>query len=244
MTKSRLIKWKTNWLIEEKMGQETHIATRNYYFDGQLCGRVELTDGLAKQFGGYKLIEKDIRNIISWLNHIEILLKPYDTKENPQEECLISTDRDTFQVIKGLFVASVTFYGKLFTKANGRKVKLESAWLTTDDLLLFHEELMLLRHTYTAHSGEDSAEISNTVLAVDPIRLRQTPPELFCELTQPDSIGVKDIAIFKKLLDELHDKVNNKINELGQLILQKEVSEKGIDHLYSKIKGTPNKHIE
>lgn len=241
--KARLKKWKVDWIIEERLDPVTGQMTNRYYFKERLCGRVKLDNGIAKQLAGYKLIEKDLRNIISWLNQIQVLMEKFDEEEFTWEGNVMSPDRDTFQIIKGLFVASITFYGKIFTKAAGRRVKLESTWFSSDELLSGHNYIMSLRHSYAAHSGEDSPEKADIILAIDPVRRRETAPQLFCELMQPDTVGPEDITTFKKIVDELHEKVKNKISELSQLIFQKEVIEKGMNHLYRQIKGTPNKRL-
>jgi hypothetical protein len=241
--KSRFKKWDDDWIIEERVDSITRHMTNRYYFRKRLCGRVKLVGGLSKQLAGYHLIEKDLRNIAEWLNRIQVLMEEVAPNDSKGKECFISPDRNTFQLIKGLFVASITFYGKLFTKAAGRRVKLERSWFVSDELRSEHDDIMSFRHTFAAHSGKDSPEAANIILAIDPVRRRDTPPQLFCELIQPDTIGFEDISMFKKLAKTLHVKVNDKISELNKLIFEKEVIEKGMSNLYRQIKGTPNKRL-
>lgn len=241
--KSRLKKWNTYWTIQERVDSISGRLPNRYYFHSRLCGRVKLEGGLTAQLAGYYLIEKDLRNIIEWLNHIQLLMKEASPDDYMKQESFISSNRKTFQIIKGLFVASVTFYGKLFTQAAGRRVKLERSWFVSDELRSEHDDVMSFRHTYAAHSGKDSPESAIIILAIDPVKRRETPPQLFCELSQPDTVGYEDISMFKKLVETLHDKVDNKISELNELILKNEVLEKGMNYWHRKIKGTPNKRL-
>lgn len=241
--KSRFKNWKNDWVIEERVDPVSGHLTNRYYFKERLCGRVKLDSGISKQLAGYRLIEKDLRNILSWLKQIQLLREKVDPKNFKGKEYVISPDRDTSQIIKGLFVASIAFYGKLFTKAAGRRVKLERSWFGSDELLSEHDYIMFLRHTFAAHSGENSPEMANIILAIDPVRRRETAPELFCELIQPDTVGYEDTTTFEKLVDALHVRVNDKISELSHRIFKKEVVEKGMSHLYRQIKGTPNKRL-
>ena len=238
--KSRFKKWDDDWIIEERVDSITRRMANRYYFRKRLCGRVKLVSGLSKQLSGYHLIEKDLRNIADWLNRIQVLMEEAAPNNLKEKESFISPDRDTFQLIKGLFVASITFYGKLFTKAAGRRVKPERSWFVSDELRSEHDDIMSFRHTFAAHSGKDSPESANIVLAIDPVRRRETPPQLFCELMQPDSVRYEDVLMFNRLVKTLHVKVNDKISELNKLIFEKEVIEKGISYLYRQIKGTPN----
>jgi len=241
--KSRIKKWTTDWLIEERVDSISGRMSHRYYFRKRLCGRVKLEGSLTARVAGYHLIEKDLRNITEWLNQIQTLMKEATPNDYRKQECFIGSNRSTFQIIKGLFVASVTFYGKLFTKAAGRRVKLERTWFTSDELRSEHDDIMSFRHTFTAHSGKGSPESADVILAIDPVRRRMTAPQLFCELTQPDTVSYEDISMFKRLVKSLHDKVNDKISELNKLILKKEVLEKGMDYWYRQIRGTPNKRL-
>ena len=172
--KSRFKEWKKDWIIEEKIDPSTGHLANNYYFRRRLCGRIVLKSGLAKQLAGYRLIEKDIRNIVAWLNHIHSLMEKIDPNGFRGDDYQLSPDRDISQVIKGLFVACVTFYGKLFTKATGRRVKLERSWLVSDEMVSDHDEIMSVRHTYAAHSGDGSPEKINIIIAGKRIGVRSS----------------------------------------------------------------------
>ncbi|MGZ7307030.1 hypothetical protein ACXWRJ_09320, partial [Streptococcus pyogenes] len=93
---------------------------------------------ISEQYGAYSLIEKDLRSVIIWLNEIEKLApEDLDRWKNP----------DKMNLVKGLFVAALTFYGKCFTSCEGRRVKLEKTIIDPEYLDL-HDHIMKLRHNF------------------------------------------------------------------------------------------------
>ena len=109
---------------------------------------------MARQMSGYVLIEKDLRSAAIWLAEInkirgdDVLLDHKGSRH--------SKDRERYNLVKGLFVAALTFYGKAFSQCEGRRVKLERRQLETE----FHEahdEAISFRNYFAAHSGKFQA---------------------------------------------------------------------------------------
>lgn len=181
------------WVVEERLAGEsdddaTGRATRSYYYREQLAIRQELDSKIAKRVSGFTLIEKDIRTIKS-----ETLrsLVPADLGLAPK-----------ILVARAVFVAIVTTYGKLFVTAEGRSTSLDAkGWVSTEHKT-WHEQLMHMRHSFTAHAGE-GAESCETVLVIDCALSDRTGPRLFTELLQPTFPGLPELEGIEQLLSVL-----------------------------------------
>ena len=117
--RSRIKKWRTDWSIEERVDPISGRIPNRYYFRKRLCGRVKLEGSIAARAAGYHLIEKDLRNITEWLNQIQTLMKEAAPNDYVNQEYFIASNRSTFQIIKGLFVATLLFTGSFSQKPQG-----------------------------------------------------------------------------------------------------------------------------
>src|SRR5690606_22830055 len=103
-------------------------------------------------------------------------------------------------VVKALFVASLTFYGKAFTEAQGRRTQLNLD-LISPDFREFHLEVMRYRHHYAAHSGESKIETSNTYLLLITNEKNHFNPTLYTSRMQPSLFSPKQLLnLFKHVL--------------------------------------------
>lgn len=197
-----------------------------YYYEGKLAPSVRMTDKISEQYGAYSLIEKDLRSVIFWLEEIERLSpEPIDRPKNP----------DKMNLIKGLFVAALTFYGKCFASCEGRKIKLERKFVDEEHLDT-HEHIMKLRYNFAAHSGAENFEEVKVSLALHPSKKSDMKPQLYTELVQPDYISGEEFA-FKALAESLRKKVFEKRALVGDTVLEKIVAPKGKMHWYRKAKA-------
>jgi hypothetical protein len=69
---------------------------------------------------GYTMIEKDLRSALTWLDEIE--RRHVEHWSDKKRSFGRAEDRDNYNIVKGLFVALLTFYGKCFSKCEGRPV--------------------------------------------------------------------------------------------------------------------------
>ncbi len=212
------------WVIEEVF-DPIKGRYNKYYFGGKLAPQVLMTDKVSQQYAAYTLIEKDLRNVMFWLNEVERL------QPNSLERV---KDPDKMNVVKGLFVAALTFYGKCFTSCEGRKIKLE-AKMIPDQHLDTHEQVMRLRHNYAAHSGEGNFEEAKVSLVLHPNKKSEMKPQLYSELLQPDYISKQGLN-FGELVSDLQTIVLNKRSQVGDVVLEKIVRPKGKSHWYKLAK--------
>jgi hypothetical protein len=145
----------------------------------------------------------------------------------------INKDRETGGLVKALFVASISFYGKLFTVAKGRYVKLERSIYDIDKDKELHDELMKYRHGYTAHSGEDKVENVNVIIAIPPDKKAKIKPPLLCELYQPDSVSPEEVTGLIDLVNKLHVKILGKVETLDREVYRLDIMSKGLKYWHA-----------
>ncbi|ENO3977415.1 MAG: hypothetical protein ACRDCT_22595 [Shewanella sp.] len=212
------------WTIIENFTPSKGLNNK-YLYLGEPAPSVIMTDKISEQYGAYSLIEKDLRSVVFWLQEIENL-KPDDLDRLKKPEKM--------NLVKGLFVAALTFYAKCFTSCEGRRVKLDKSIFDTDDLKT-HERIMKLRHNFAAHSGAEGFEEVKVSLALHPNIESNMKPNLYSELFQPDYISGEQLA-FKALAEKLRGIVFEKRDSVGDRVLEKIVKPKGKQYWYEQAK--------
>ncbi|PMQ14743.1 hypothetical protein [Janthinobacterium sp. AD80] len=201
-----------------------------YYYNGKPCKRVMVDTRLSKQLAGYVLIEKDLRSVIVWLKEIDSIR----ASEPSVSGSVHAINRKTYNVIKGLFVAALTFYGKCFTRCEGRPVKLERKQVE-EKYRLKHDQLQNYRNNFAAHSG--ATDIENVKIAVIIPRLKKgyVHPEIYSELNQPDFFVAKSGEVdFIDVVENMRAVVLKKIQLLNEKIMKEEILPQGLDHWMKK----------
>ncbi|HCR0386334.1 hypothetical protein ACNZ3Z_12690 [Enterobacter kobei] len=181
------------WVIKE-IEHSSYEGHNHYYYLGKRAPVVKVgEEKLIKQYAGYTLIEKDLRSVLAWLNEIEkINPGPFARYENPHQ----------MDLIKGYYVAALTFYGKCFTASKGRGIKYDRVNVPEEHRDT-HDIIMEMRHNFTAHSGIgfESVKVS---LVLHPDIHSDMQPQLYTELRQPDLHQdlIKDMITIVKTLQE------------------------------------------
>jgi hypothetical protein len=218
--------------VKEIVEPQSGRVHRLYTFNKSPCRRVVLRSRLCDQLAGYTLIEKDLRSVVIWLTEIENLQSKWARPKDAR--VLKSPDRETYNIVKGLFVAALTFYGKCFSKCEGRPVKLERAQMA----IMFHsshDRCIRFRHNFAAHSGAERLEYVEIAL-VFPIKKKHlVEPELYRELFQPDMVlPIPGDATLIELAEHARSIALKKIDILYKKIMSEEVLPKGRDYWLSK----------
>ena len=169
--------------VKEFIDAKTGLAYRIYKYKRGDCRRVLLNSRLCGQLAGYSLIEKDLRSVRIWLGEIDARHTDRPTRNG--EIHGRSTDRANYNLIKGLFVAALTFYGKCFSKCEGRPVKLERVQVDARFHNL-HDECIAYRHNFAAHSGAKKLEHVEIALVSPAKHKDKVHFKLYRELAQPD----------------------------------------------------------
>jgi hypothetical protein len=217
---------KNHWEIREVLDRTTGEVERFYAYKRKPCKRIELSSPLARQLAGYSLIEKDLRSVATWLR--EIGARHTEATKGEGDGFGHSTDRETYTLIKGLFVAALTFYGKCFAHCEGRRIKLERAQLS-GRYLPTHDEAITYRHNFAAHSG--AAKLESVKVALVLPNKATVPPRIYQELQQPDLLWSRTReGSFAELVEHARSIADRKIEELTSKILSEEVLPKGLEY--------------
>ena len=218
-----------DWKVKEHIDPKTGIASRRYTYKNKSCKRKVIDTNYGRQLAGYCLIEKDLRNCIAWLSEIERLYA--SSGENKERGFAISGNREIFNVIKALYVAMITFYGKCFAGCEGRRVKLERSKIE-EKYRELHDHCIRHRNNYTAHSGAEKIETCQIVL-VYPSKVARNKPvktNLFTEIAQPDAMlvdkGEQQEVDLMGLFEHVKTQVERKIKLLTEKIYEEEITNK------------------
>lgn len=220
---STLIK-ENGWSIEQK--RINNERENKYFLNGKKTLHLYLENHLCSQYTAYSLIEKDLRSIISWQNSIKEIISNNDvlTREEHPEK---------LDLIKALFVASVTFYGKCFTKCDGRRVKLEERDIIDIEYKDIHKSIMNVRNNLAAHSGAEGFEKSRVALVLNPNIYAEKKYKIFIELMQLNYFRDTEEDEFYQLVLDLQKKIKKKISILENKILTEIVEKENPLHWYT-----------
>lgn len=199
----------------------TGKAHRIYTYNRRPAARVQIKSRLAEQLAGYTLIEKDLRSALVWLDDIN---KLFGTRVQNQKHFFENNnDRENGNLVKGLFVALLTFYGKCFSKCEGRPVKLERAQLDVKFHEL-HDECIEYRHNFAAHSGAKKIEYVEIALVYPLKYKKEVNFRLYQEIHQPDAFWpAAGYVSLHELLEHVREKVVSKIDRLTEKITNEEI---------------------
>lgn len=222
-----------DWSCIDYVDKSNGKFHRIYKYKKKPCRSVYLTSRLSQQLAGYALIEKDIRSSLIWLKEIKSIVGDIDRKKDGNYK--VSRDRETFNIVKGLFVAALTFYGKGFTKCNGRPVKLERIQID-EKYRSIHDIAISYRHNFAAHSGAERLETAHIALVVpDKVKPgRPVPTNLYIEINQPDlAWHTKDNELwFIDLFEHVQQLAKDKIKNLRRKIMEEEVNPKDLKEFF------------
>jgi hypothetical protein len=215
-----------NFAVKEFVEPKTGKVQRTYTYKRRPCHRKLLESRLCSQIAGYCLIEKDLRSVLIWLQEIDRLNNEmHGGVEIPVGEGTHyshGTDREKSNLVKGLFVAAITFYGKCFSQCDGRRVKLERTQLD-ERFRELHDECMSYRHNFAAHSGARKLEQVEIAL-VYPVKKNKGEFKVYKELNQPDSLWhFSEETSIVDLVEHGRSVANAKIELLYSKIIKEEV---------------------
>ncbi|MFJ2676844.1 hypothetical protein [Pseudomonas sivasensis] len=226
-------KMEDDWSHIDYVDKGTGKFYRIYKFKNKPCKSVYLKSRFSEHLAGYALIEKDIRSALIWLRKIKDLVGDLDEKKDGAFK--VARDREIYSIVKGLFVASLTFYGKGFSKCDGRPVKLERIQLD-EKFTEIHDIAMSYRHNFAAHSGAKRLEFASVALVI-PAKVKygkDLPMNLYTEINQPDLLwhGNGGEVGFIQLFEHVQAVVKGKIKWLTEKIYNEEVLPKGSAHFF------------
>ncbi|WP_028864291.1 hypothetical protein [Psychromonas aquimarina] len=233
-----------NIIKNHTINEKTGALKVEFFYKGKLCPSKEIKGPIINQYIGYYLILQDLKDVLTWLKKIDDFHPKEGVKETENNK-----EFDTFKyvlspenwkndgmLVKALYYSCLVVYGKCFTQAKGRKVKLERKNIEKR-LQKQHDLIMEYRNTIVAHSGE--GEWENGKLYVLP-----TPKELL--KNEGMNIHIEPIVnrldyeddrnsdeSFQFLVEHLIDSVEKKKKSLFEVILKDIIIPKGTEYWYS-----------
>ncbi|MBA6138187.1 MULTISPECIES: hypothetical protein [Pseudomonas] len=220
--------WFQRFFIDKKTGRKHRI----YKFRGRPCKRVVLKSKICDQLAGYALIQKDLKSAIDWMKEIERI---HSAQPKVDGGFFYAENREAYDLVKGLFVASLTFYGKCFSKCDGRPVKLEKRQLD-EKFHRLHDLGIKYRHNFAAHSGAEKLEVARVVVvAPDKWKKgRDLPYRIMSEIEQPDLVwqDEKDAVVWVELFEHVREFVLNKGQQLHDKIVESEILPNGVESIF------------
>lgn len=192
---------------------------------------IEINTRLSRHYCAYILIEKDFQDILGSIN---ILLELINAKEEKNE-----------LLIKGLSRAIVVTYGKCFTQADGRKVKLNAEIIPKEHKII-HDKLMDMRHNHVAHAGISQHETCRGIYVLPSEskarKLGTIPCTYFSELRQTLTTQIivhkETRLLIKHLLAIVEQKLAKKCSQM-----QKIYDNLDLNKIYKLAKKTPSNRI-
>ncbi len=221
-----------DWTLKEVVEPKTGKIHRLYWYKGKMCKRVLLDSPIARQLAGYVLIEKDLRSALVWLKEIDQIRgsDAFLDKKGSRS----AKDRDRYNIVKGLFVATLTFYGKAFAQCEGRRIKLERRQIDAE-FQGAHDEAISLRNNFAAHSGAKLLETAEIAIVLPPKSKSSLLPQLYREMNQPDfALITEEGKSLAELVEHARQIPLRKISELTDKLLQEEVLPKGYAYWAAK----------
>lgn len=172
--------------IENRQGIEIRTIrddngklSRLYREKGKLLPRLLLEGFYIEQMKAFRSLDKDLRNIQTWVK----ILNDLNIKNDFEKNRYPTMDNEDAAVSKGLFFAILALYGRCFTGAQNRKFTFDKKHVP-EKYREFHEELMHARHNFAAHKGDFEDENCQIALVVN-IKKNTLRPLFFSELQQP-----------------------------------------------------------
>ncbi|MEC9292494.1 MAG: hypothetical protein VX730_08840 [Pseudomonadota bacterium] len=213
--------WECRSVVNKSSGQVIY----SYFFKRKRVPHKYIKTQIAKRAVGYTLLKKDIKNIKYWANLSQAMHEEngHDFSQNFQRSSEIYTDLNLN--LKAILVATVTFYGKLFTTADGRKVKLEKK-MFSGEMLDTHNRLMGFRNHFAAHSGDEGIEWARLAFAISKKKGSFSAPYIGTELFQPSSVHFEDKHF--ELFDFIEKHIDTKREQVMQKVLDAELDKIGL----------------
>jgi hypothetical protein len=212
-------------IVQHSVDANTGVTEHRYLWDGVEAKKVQISGALAERIAGLTLIQKDLTNALRWIDRAIELAKPHISGSEPG--WFKDEDRNTFDDVKAYFIAALTFYGKCYTEAAGRKTQVSRDWLDVS-FRDAHDYYMAYRHGFAAHSGTERFELGKTFVLVAPDG-SDFIPVLPTARVQPDiAVSDKEEKGFRDLIEHAIAKVVTKYERTTQKVINELVIPRGV----------------
>jgi len=214
--------------VESFIDKKTGKGHSRFYWKHKRAFHVELKGVPIERLGGFSLISKDLEKVSAWASMAnEEMPTNVRLDKTQQVKHFILPDRMKSDLMKGLFVAALTFYGKAFTRADGRRVKLNKKSLDKE-FQAIHDFYMKYRHNFAAHSGDAKLETTRANLILTGKKKKGFKPLIHIGRIQPNNAMVPsgDIGLVE-LAEHAKTVANTNYDNLSDHVIEKYVLPRG-----------------
>ncbi|TKF98949.1 hypothetical protein FCV71_01420 [Vibrio lentus] len=192
---------------------------------------IPLTGRIPSQIAGYSLINKDLKNARQWAHTaVSMTVEAHSHEYISKGNYFMAQDREKFDMIKALFIASLTFYAKAFTKCEARNAKLARKDLSKE-FREDHDFYMNLRNKYVAHSGSEDLESAQPHMLLSPKKSSKFIPRMHIVRSQPDvAISEDEANSFVSLIEHVTSLVDVKVNKASERLFEDHIAIHSIDY--------------
>lgn len=206
---------------------EYHYKTKS----SKPCLVFVIKTAASKEFGMFNLMEKDLRDALSFADAYQKILGDKKPTENKI-------------LLKALFKAIVINYGRCFKKANARN-KLLAEDVISNKNKEAHSELIRIRDKYVAHADYTEYESCRCLLILThEIKYRKRGGAILQPLSELEQ-GILDqfTENYKPPIIEAHNWVKNKLESLLPIVHQPFEGEDILGQLYKYAKNKKGRII-
>lgn len=221
------------WYQKFYQGRADRI-TITYHYDSKFKSSsqvIELKSPQAKRYCGLRLIEKDLRDIKTYLKEYKNYLNAGNEISTPN-----NTSFDSL-IAKALLTTIVVHYNRCFPGTKGRHALLQEKEISRHNIET-HRLLKKLRNTYIAHSDSTRYEGCSYVILIPPknkLYKNDTHTISLAELYQ--AVGMEGLTDeIEQLIQELYEKVNSKLRVCEETF-NALVSKLSPEKVYNFLKG-------
>ncbi|HZZ26986.1 MAG TPA: hypothetical protein VFE46_03175 [Pirellulales bacterium] len=203
--------------VQRELDSSSGSVQLRYFWDNREIQKVAISGVVAERLAGLTLIQKDLVNALGWIKKASALIDTIAVAGDGTYHQV--ADREIGNQVKAFFVAALTFYGKAFTEASGRRAQLSKDTLDSE-FRATHDDYISYRHNMAAHSGSAKIESAKSFMLLIPVGKNKFGFRIHTNRLQPDFAWSDDIRDqFTSLIEHAIAKVSEQHENLSVRII-------------------------
>jgi len=213
--------------------QTSMKGSAKYFLNGVECPQIKLDSMQSKLFANYALIKKDLKFCKQALKiAISLAKSSDDLTSKGQFRAEFDEESD---ILKAMYISFVVTYGKCFTKADGRRVKLETKEIFEDDEVKEeHLSVMTQRHEYIAHGGKTNLEQVEPIVILHPDISENFAPLLTTQSFHLAGLSCEHFESLFELVIYVDKYLDQLLEKKSKALVDKEITTFTLEELYKK----------
>jgi hypothetical protein len=221
---------------EVNVDPESLDCNPEYYVADVKLLKIELTSPIAKKYSGHSLIAKDLKYLIKMMKHASSIAIGNDESNDGEVSIFLRDEIDLkADMLKTIYVAAIVTYGKCFSEAHGRRVKLNKAAVfkgADRSILRTHDDIITQRNEYVAHGGHTKYESAKIFMLLHPSIDEGLPPLLTSSAMHVYGFSQSEYDRFLKLFEYVQVKHQEMIKKLDTAVRKHEIEGKELSEFY------------